>query len=252
MAKKARTPPPPRQQGPKKRGGPAPARRGLGGQRNALVSGVLVGGAIVAAVLVLVLTHKSAKSQPQNESIPGPTAQMAAAGCTLKSVAPLPPTKGDYSSAYHDESPTLTSRVKWSTDPPAAGGHYQAWAVWGFYDTAVNPRQVVHNEEHGAMVMWWGDKVPAATVAKLRAFYGQSPLGMFGTPYPSLGNKIALTAWTGNPARYYVHGDYGMGHIAICPTFNQKAFAAFRTAYRGKGPEGVPLAADKPGTGPNG
>ena len=29
----------------------------------------------------------------------------------------------------------------------------------------VNPRMVVHNEEHGGVVLWWGPKVPPATVA---------------------------------------------------------------------------------------
>jgi len=249
MAKKARTPPPPRQQGPRQRSPSGPSSGGRS-QRSALVAGVLAGGVIVAVVLAVVFTHKKSPSSPANDSIPAPTAQMAAAGCTLKSVPPLPPTHGDVQSGYHADSPTLTSKVKWATDPPSAGGHYQYWAIWGFYDQPVNPRQVVHNEEHGAMVMWWGDKVPAATVAKLRAFYDESPNSMFGTPYPTLGNKIALTAWTGDPHRYYVDGYYGMGHIAICPRFDEAAFKAFRDAYRGKGPEGIPMSSNTPGSGP--
>ena len=99
-------------------------------------------------------------------------------------------------------------------------------------------------------MIWWGPKVPSSTVDQLEAFYNQQPDGMFGTPYAELGNKIALTAWTGDPSRYYIKHYYGIGHIAICSTFDQKAFAAFRSAYRGKGPEGVPLSADKPGMGP--
>ena len=31
----------------------------------------------------------------------------------------------------------------------------------------MNPRQVVHNEEHGAVVIWWGPKVAKATVDQL-------------------------------------------------------------------------------------
>jgi hypothetical protein len=91
--------------------------------------------------------------------------------------------------------------------------------------------------------------VSQATIAKLHAFYEQQPDGVFGTPYASLGDKIALTSWTGNPLTYY-HGSYGMGHLAICPSFNQKAFATFRSAYRGHGPEGIPLSDDEPGMGP--
>ena len=73
---------------------------------------------------------------------------------------------------------------------------------------------------------------------------------VFGTPYAGLGNKIALTAWTGDPTQYYRNGYYGVGHIAVCSKFDQKAFAAFRSAYRAKGPEGIPASSNEPGMGP--
>ena len=178
-------------------------------------------------------------------------AALLAAGCTYKDVKPLPPKKDPTN--YHADVPTLSTPTKglWSTSPPSAGAHYGLWAVWGFYRTPVNPRQVVHNEEHGAVVIWWGNKVPKSTVDQLEAFYNQQPDGVFGTPYPALGDKIALTAWTGNPADYYHNGNFGMGHIAVCSKFDQKAFDAFRKAYRGQGPEGIPLSADEPGMGPS-
>jgi hypothetical protein len=113
---------------------------------------------------------------------------------------------------------------------------------------------VVHNEEHGGVVLWWGSQVGDATVAKLRAFYQLQPTGSFGTKYPSLGDKIAITAWTGNPVDYQQHGYYGFGHIGVCGSdFTprvDKAFTAFRDTYRGKGPEGIPLSQDAPGLGP--
>ena len=177
-------------------------------------------------------------------------AAMLAAGCTYRDVKPLPPQKDKTN--FHADFPTLSSPTAglWSTSPPSAGSHYGAWAVWGFYRAPVNPRQVVHNEEHGGVIIWWGPKFPKSTVDQLEGFYNQKPDGMLGTPYASLGNKIALTAWTALPGSYYAKGNYGIGHIAVCSKFDQKAFAAFRSAYRGKGPEGVPLSADEPGMGP--
>jgi hypothetical protein len=175
---------------------------------------------------------------------------MKTAGCTLRAVKPFPPThKGQ---TFHEDSPTLTSKVKWSTDPPSAGGHYAAWAVWNFYFQPANPRMVVHNEEHGGMVMWWGPKVSGRDIDKMNAFYQEDPQAMVGTPYAKLGNKIALTAWTGDQKKYYVHGNYGIGHIAICSHFDEAGFKAFRDAYRGRGPEGIPASQDVPGTGPQG
>src|SRR5262249_4175252 len=202
---------------------------------------------IIGVVLIGVILASGGKSTDAK-------AAMLAAGCTYKDVKPLPPRKDPTGSSggYHADVPTLSTSTNglWSTSPPSGGAHYGQWAVWGFYRTPVNPRQVVHNEEHGAVVIWWGNQVPKSTVDQLEAFYNQRPDGVFGTPYPALGNKIALTAWTGNAADYYRNGYYGMGHIAVCTKFDQKAFDAFRSAYRGKGPEGIPLSADEPGTGP--
>jgi hypothetical protein len=172
---------------------------------------------------------------------------LTAAGCTYREVKPLPPKN---KTNFHADAPSLTSKVKWSTNPPSAGAHYGAWAVWNFWRDVVNPRQLVHNLEHGGVVVWYGPKVPPATVDQLEAFYRESPEGMVASPYPGFGNKIALTAWTGDPATYYRNGDYGLGHIAVCQRFDEGAFEAFRDEFRGKGPEGVPTESNQPGTGP--
>jgi hypothetical protein len=197
--------------------------------------------AIVAVVAVAVSGGGSSSTDDKVQSA------MTAAGCTLEAVKPIPP-KNKVN--FHADSPTLTTKVKWSTFPPSAGGHYGLWAIWGFYRAPVNERQVVHNLEHGGVVIWWGPKVPKATVDQLERFYQESPNSMFGTPIDGLDSKIALTAWTGDTATYYRDGDYGMGHIATCKTFDEKAFEAFRNAYRGKGPEGIPASSNTPGSGP--
>ncbi len=249
MAKKPRTPPPPRRvQAPKQRHA---ARQGLDPARQRLILYGVAAAGIIGLVVVLIVLFAGGKS---SGDVGGSTDQdvaaaMRAAGCTFKSVPPLPP-KQRVPSGFHLDVPKLDSKVKWATFPPSAGSHYPLWAVWGFYRDAVNPRQVVHNEEHGGVIIWWGPKVPASTVDKLQAFYNESPLGMLGTPIAGLGNKIALTAWTGDPARYYQDDYYGIGKISTCTRFDEKAFTTFRDAYRGHGPEGVPLSQDAPGTGP--
>jgi hypothetical protein len=172
---------------------------------------------------------------------------MLAAGCTYRDVKPFPPKDGGN---YHNDAPTLASKVKWATFPPSAGGHYAQWAVWGFYREPANPLQVVHNLEHGGVVLWWGPRVAASTIDQLENFYNTKPDGMFGTPIAGLGDKIALTAWTGDPSKYYNHGNYGVGHIAICSKFDEAAFETFRDAFRNGGPEGLPLSSAKPGMGP--
>ena len=246
--KKPRTPPPPRVQAPQRRTGPTrkgdgPPADDVGLRHRTMLYGLAAAGFVGLIIVVLVLALGGGKSGQAKKL----GAAMAAANCTFKTVSAYVP-KGE---GTHVNS--LTAKFPWNTTPPSNGQHYPEWAVWGFYNQPVNPRMVVHNEEHGGVVTWWGSKVPQSTVAKLLAFYTEQPDGSFGTPYPSLGSKIAITAWTGDTSRYQQDGYYGQGHIAVCPNYTpetKKAFEAFRNLYRGHGPEGIPLSADEPGMGP--
>jgi Protein of unknown function (DUF3105) len=213
------------------------------GRPSWLLPAAAVGLVVVIVAIVLGLTLSGGGSSTEDAKT-----ALQAAGCTLRDVKPIPPKKDPKN--YHADVPTLTTEVKWATDPPSAGAHFGSWAVWNWYDEAVNPRMLVHNEEHGGMIIWWGTKVPGTEIDKMYGFYQDDPLGMVGTPYAKLGDKIALTAWTGDTKKYYVDGYFGIGHIAVCPRYDEKAFTAFRDAYRGKGPEGIPLDQDQPGTGP--
>lgn len=243
--KKPKTPPPPRRvQAPKQRQDkPRVAMDELGARHRATLYGVAGLGVIALIAVVLLVTlggggNASAKNVPP---------LMKTAGCNFKTVtAYVPPGQG-----VHVAS--LTKKFPWNTDPPSNGQHYPAWAVWGFYTQPVNPRMVVHNEEHGGVILWWGSKVSPQTVGQLHDLYDEKSDGSFGTPYPKLGSKVAISAWTGDPARYGRNNYFGQGHLAICPRYDaatKKAFEAFRNAYIGKGPEGVPLSFAKPGMGP--
>jgi Protein of unknown function (DUF3105) len=250
--KKPRTPTPPRTvQAPKSRpGGPnrkaGAARADDLGIRHRNVLYGLAGSGLLGLVIVALLIALGGGGGVVGDS-KHVAALMKSAGCSFKTVnASVPAGQGTHVAS-------LTKKFPWNTDPPSNGQHYPQWAVWGFYTEPVNPRMVVHNEEHGGVVLWWGTQVPQTTVDKLQAFYNQEPTGSFGTPYPKLGSKVAISAWTGNPAKYQQHGYYGQGHLAICPRYDaaaEKAFTEFRKLYRGHGPEGIPLSADAPGMGP--
>lgn len=239
--KKPRTPPPPKGKQPPRVQAPR-TRQDDAGRRHgrALYWVAGVGAAVLVAVILAVVLTGGSSSKKVGDL-------MASAGCTYKTVNAYVP-KGQ---GVH--IPSLTKKLPWNTDPPSNGQHYPVWAVWGFYTEPINPHMVVHNEEHGGVVLWWGSKVPQATVEALKQLYDEQPVGVFGTPYPKLGTKVAITAWTGNPVKYGHANYYGQGHVAVCPRYTSataKAFRAFRNAYRGHGPEGVPLSADKPGEGP--
>lgn len=93
--------------------------------------------------------------------------------------------------------------------------------------------QEVHNLEHGGVIIHYGDEVDPQTVEQLQAFYDESPNAMLLSPLPGLGSKISLTAWT---------------KLATCERFDEDAFAAFRSAFRGNGPERFRVGDLQPGT----
>jgi hypothetical protein len=212
---------------------------GLDDRRRKLLLYAFAASGVVALIIVLGVIFIGGGSS--SNAIAG---TMTDAGCTYRTYV-MPPPIGD----MHVTS--LKAKPKWVTNPPSGGQHYYQWALWNFYDQPVIPVQAVHNLEHGGIVIWYGEKISAETKAELRAFYDESPIGMLATPYPGLGTKIALAAWTGNPEIYQTQkklGFYGNGHLSVCTGFDKKAFTAFRDTFRGHGPEGIPLSSLLPGT----
>ena len=137
--------------------------------------------------------------------------KMRAAGCTYQT------TKAEGREHVRDGT-----NVKYKVFPPTSGNHYAVPVVWNAYDSPIEEERVVHNLEHGGIVIQYGKDVPQATVDQLREEYQSDPNGLVLAPLPSLGNQIAFTAWT---------------HLAKCPTFDRGAFETFRDELRAKGPE---------------
>ena len=163
---------------------------------------------------------------------------LEAAGCTMRE------TEARYTGNLHTIlTPDGTSK-DWKTDPPTSGAHYEVPAIWGAYTDPVNQGQLVHNLEHGGVFIQYGDDVPDATVAQLRAFYDGRQNGTVLAPYPKLGDKIALGVWvskspsTPNDANAY---------LATCRNFDETAFSAFFDAFQFKGPERFPPSSLLPG-----
>jgi uncharacterized protein DUF3105 len=194
------------------------------------------------AMLVGVVAFLSLSGGGGTPSDADAKAAMLAAGCSFKS-APAKPYKNN---EVHVLEGTV---IKYPTFPPSGGPHYGSPAIWDFYTEPVDPRLLVHNQEHGGVILWWGPDTPQSTVTELRSFYDSSPVSMAGSPLKGLGKRVAITAWTGDAQRYGSDAGYfGDGKAAVCPTFNEKAFKTFRDTYRGKGPEGISMDVNQPGT----
>lgn len=221
--KKPKTPPPPRRvQAPQVRAGErSPAE--LEARQRLLLYGI-AGSGVVALIVVIALV---AFGGGGGGSAKAAAKALAAAGCRYKHY-PAQPRSPHYTTLSPSPPPS------WNSFPPTSGLHYGQWVLWGDYTEPQPQIKSVHNLEHGGVIIQYGDKVPKSEIAKIDAFWQSDSNALLVAPLPKLGDKIALTAWT---------------QWAECTSFDQKAFAKFRSAFRYHGPEsGVfPKSALDPG-----
>jgi hypothetical protein len=104
--------------------------------------------------------------------------------------------------------------------------------LFGIYTEHVREIQAVHNLEHGAMILQYGNKVSTADIDRIGSWYRQDANALVVAPLPKLGNKVAMTAWT---------------RWSECTGFDEKAANAFRGAFRYKAPEKFPKSYLDPG-----
>ncbi len=238
MDKKSKTPAPPKVQAPQRRAGSRPPAPGSGDNRRLLIIGGIAAASIAAVVALFAFLSTDGNGAVNDDEV---REAMVAAGCTFESKAAKP---FQDSQVHAPEGSKLT----WPTQLPSGGPHYGQTAIWGFYTDPVDPRFIVHNQEHGGVVLWWGPDTPQQTVEEMRSLYEADPFSMFGTQIGKLGSKVGITAWFGDQERYGSEEDYfGEGKSAVCDEFDRGAFETFRDAYRGKGPEPFAIEDNQPG-----
>ena len=220
-------PPTPKPHGAKKKANVAVPSAGGGIDRRLLLGG---GGAAVLAVAVVVVGYLLLAGGGSGDA----PKLLEAAGCDVKAVNAL--------AGEHSITSASGTSGKWNTSPPTSGPHFQVPAIWGSYKEPLLPAQVVHNLEHGGIFIQYGEDVSQETIAELQGFYDRHKNGTLLAPFPSLGAKIALGAWTSKGG-----SDHGTAYLATCPTFDEKAYSAFLAAYQFKGPERFPKDSLHPG-----
>ena len=228
VAKKSRTPDPPRRvQAPGARAGPPRA----GADRRRLMILVIAAAlglaALGVAAAVYFLTDGGSASA---------ASKMRSAGCTLET---QPGQERRHIAEPGDE-------FEYNTNPPTSGPHHPETAPYDVYDEPVEQTRLLHNLEHGAIVVQYGDDVTDETVARIVEWYREDPTGILIAPLPDLGGEISLGAWVTEGER--PGGDeLGRGVLAKCENFDAEAFDAFREEYRFRGPERFPPELLEPG-----
>jgi hypothetical protein len=127
------------------------------------------------------------------------------------------------------------TEVEYATNPPSGGDHWQQWAAFKEYSTAIRREIYVHDLEHGAVVLAYKcqdtcpevvqmlrDVVAEATSDPLCVQAGGAAARLVITPDPKLDTPIAAAAW-------------GATYKATC--IDKGSLAAFVAKVYGQGPE---------------
>jgi len=157
----------------------------------------------------------------------GPDAADAADAGACNTVVQAQPSEG----ATHIPDCTTQAYV---SNPPSSGPHWGTSAAHGVYNVAVPRESLVHNLEHGAVVIWYNCSANCTDVSRAEAFISSLPLDpicpqglprrVILVPDPLLDVPIAASAW-------------GFTLRANC--FDEQAFADFFSAHYGQGLEPV-------------
>jgi hypothetical protein len=141
----------------------------------------------------------------------------------------------------------LPDGFKYNSFPPTSGPHNPVAAPYDFYDEPVEEIRLVHNLEHGGVIVQYGADVPEAQVEQMRDWWRGDPNGILVAPLPGLNDQVAMSAWTAE----YKGGDPTPGDqrgvLAKCPRFSAAAADAFVSKYGFRGPERFPRDQLAPG-----
>jgi hypothetical protein len=152
----------------------------------------------------------------------------AAAGCELRSVK---------ASGNFDHTQDPNERVKYDSNPPTSGRHFVVPADDRAYSTAPTDEQLVHNLEHGRVIIWFKPTLPKDTRADLKALYDEDTYQLLLVPRSKMPYQVAASAWNGDPA------PNGVGRLFTCKRTSPElwdALRAFRDEHRSRGPEPIP------------
>jgi Protein of unknown function (DUF3105) len=204
-----------------------------------------VGGALVVAVVavlgVAVLagggggdgSKASADVLPSGGSVPpqrvNDLAKAAkAANCTMRR----------FKATSRAHTTDVRQRVKYGSNPPTSGEHYQFPADDGAYSKAPPDVTLVHAQEHGRVILWFRPSLPKETRADLKALFDKEQgYQMLLVPRQNMPYHVAESAWGRDPI------PNGTGYLMGCSSVSDATFDALRAfidEHRGNGPEPVP------------
>ncbi|MEA2460566.1 MAG: hypothetical protein QOH90_743 [Actinomycetota bacterium] len=184
-------------------------------RRSLITTGLAI--AVAALVIGLIVFQKGGDGGSRGVTDIGGPETPEAAGCTDPEEHP-------------DEGHTHVAEgtpIDYKTDPPTSGDHWppQSIADTGFYATPVENERLVHNMEHGQIVIWYKNSASQDEKDKIEDYVNEDPDVMVGVPYDFDGpGTYVMTSW-----RWSMN----------CETPSQTVMDQFRKDHQGHGREAI-------------
>jgi hypothetical protein len=198
-------------------------------------AGGLVGAAVIVLAVLLLAGGGDDGSGGSNSLLPSggeaPEPQITdldeaarAAGCQLRSFRAK--------SRDHAEDPD--ERVRYDSNPPSEGRHFQEPAADGAYAQAPPDSALVHTLEHGRVIVWFKPSLARDARANLKALFDEDDYHIVLVPRRNMDYEVAATAWNAEPE------PLGVGRLLGCGRYSEQVFDALRAfteEHRDNGPE---------------
>ena len=184
-----------------------------------------IGGVLLVGVLLIVLVVLMGADNPSAGTLqPDDGRQHVSVGVTCRS----------------PEAPCGAN--PYSSLPATSGPHWDTPANWGAYSTPQNESQLIHNLEHGGIVIWYDPEVlTQEQVDELTAYVeGQVASGQSGR------FKFILSPWGGSDPLDAAVAVTAWRHLLLLPEFDMDAIRSFadeNCGIHGPEPNGGPAPA---------
>jgi len=181
-------------------------------RRNFITTGIAV--VVLAGAVALIIAERAREAAPVG---------VAASEASCEPIQTYELQKG----THIEEGAT---HPPYNSTPPTSGPHYVGPAPAGFYPAPLRPEQLVHNLEHGQIVLWYRPDASEETITAIEALIDREPLAqeaaLLAAPYDGVpdADSFVLTAW---------------GASQSCDRVSQEVVDEFRAEYQGRGPERI-------------
>ncbi len=178
---------------------------------------LIIGGVVVVLIVAAAAIFASGALNPPAPRAIAADASLAQGVCS--SVQTFPTLSRDHILPGQSHPP-------YNSNPPTNGWHWANPQDWGVYTTPQTQEQLVHNLEHGGVVIQYNN-LSATDIQRLTDLVQRDSHHMILAPYPGLPSdvRVAMTAWD---------------HLQTCAGVDENAIHTFTASFRDKGPEFVP------------